>query len=566
MQLDLVDKSRFLRDAALRWQLLQTKEDCEANMLDFAEYMWPVVEPSRPFVRGWVLEAIADHLGAVTDGHIKRLLINVPPGFTKSLMTDVFWPAWEWGPRNRPSNRYVCFSYSSHLTERDNLRCRNVVQSDRYQKLWGDRVKLSAEQFTKVKFSNLHTGWKLATSVGGIGVGERGDRLIIDDPNKTEDMESEARRAFTKLWFTEVIPDRLNSQGDSAVVVIQQRLHDEDVSGIAIERGMGYTHLMVPMYYEPRVYCNGWAGDQIKTFTAGHPLYDANKIKEDKVFWRDPRTEDGELAWPARFPLEVCEQLRNDKGPTAWVGQYQQSPKMRGGNIIKDEYWQEWKEAQFPNLEYVLASLDSAYTEKETNDPSALTIWGVFRDNAPGLALPNGTIVERKGNRRVVLLHAWRKWLEFNKLVRTVIANCTVDKEIIKDDEGAALRRFPVDRLIIEGRASGISVAQEMMRLYGFTGRFGIECIPPCGDKVARVHSIENIFAQKLVYAPNRPFAEMVIDEVTKFPNHRHDDLTDSTSMAIRYLRDIGLLAHDNEFEADEADEFAYRSALQPLY
>jgi hypothetical protein len=285
MQLDAVEKSQFLKQVVQRGRLLQIKERCENSMLDFVEHVWPVVEPSRPFVRGWVLEAIADHLRAVTEGHIKRLLINVPPGFTKSLMTDCFWPAWEWGPRNMPSNRYVCFSYSSHLTERDNLRTRNVVQSQRYQSLWGDRVKLSQEQFTKVKFSNLQTGWKLATSVGGIGVGERGDRLIIDDPNKTEDMESEALRNSTKLWFTEVIPDRLNDQKNSAIVIIQQRLHDEDVSGIALEREMGYTHLCVKMYHEVMPYFNGWTptsdGLRIKTFIGGIASVDDGTITSE---------------------------------------------------------------------------------------------------------------------------------------------------------------------------------------------------------------------------------------------------------------------------------------------
>lgn len=950
MQLDTVEKSHFLRQVLARGKTLQVKERCENDMLAFVEHVWPVVEPSRPFIRGWVLEAIADHLRAVTEGHIKRLLINVPPGFTKSLMTDCFWPAWEWGPRNMPSMRYVCFSYSSHLTERDNIRCRNIVQSDRYQSLWGDRVVLNPEQFTKIKFSNKATGWKLATSVGGIGVGERGDRLIClpynesiltdlgwlpiglvvegkypvqvagwhdgrliwqdiekyernklskkvvvlrfaggslratedhpificdkgwveagkvfrgdkvlslvqdgipsqvvarreedlllsevpglgsvgrgreankvplhslreglpsssfpsvldsrwgvlfsllpragqsrskqpnvgwgrralrmqalwkrvlseggrgasrslllqglsrhcsayrktkkdllavwqrvysalerefvlysrlqecsafstnagfgewpvhtwpaptsvsvrvddnvsgqdsrarrgvlcplrydtggarkealcsphrlrqgqfesqeldhglpllsredartgagtkeveilsvevdkeppeivynvrvapahnyfaegilvhncDDPNKTDDMESEAIRNTTKLWFTEVIPDRLNDQKESAIVVIQQRLHREDVSGIALAREMGYTHLEVKMYYEPTTRINGWVpteeGARVKTFLGGITNLDGKDITFDpektEVFWEDPRTEDGELAWPERFSLLTCERLRNDKGPTAWVGQYQQSPKARGGNIIKDEYWQLWEEDKFPNLEYILASLDTAYTEKETNDPSALTIWGLFRESRPLSILRDGRVIDRQGAPRVILLHAWRQWLDFHKLIESVIYCCTTGKDILKDADGLPMRRFAVDRLLIEGKASGISVAQEMMRLYGFSGKFGIEVIDPrkFGDKVARVHAIEHMFSQGLVYAPARRYADLVIEETTNFPNHEHDDLTDSTSMALRYMREIGMLVHNDEYEERETEEMAYKTNLQPLY
>src|SRR5258708_37733794 len=155
---------------------LMQKSRCEASLMEFCDYVWPVVEPAIPFVKGWAIEAIAEHLQAVTDGHITRLLMNVPPGFTKSLMTDVFWPAWEWGPKNMPWLRYVCASYSNHLTERDNMRCRNIVISDRYKALWGKRFIISNEQFTKIKFANEKTREKLATCVRRSGVGQRREK------------------------------------------------------------------------------------------------------------------------------------------------------------------------------------------------------------------------------------------------------------------------------------------------------------------------------------------------------------------------------------------------------
>src|SRR5437879_541448 len=121
----------------------------ETKLIDFIEYVWPVVEPATPFVRGWAIDAICEHLEAVTSGEITRLLINVPPGFTKSLITDVFWPAWEWGPRNMPHMRYVCASYAQHLTVRDNNRFRNVISNRRFKKHWGTRFGQRFE--TKVK-------------------------------------------------------------------------------------------------------------------------------------------------------------------------------------------------------------------------------------------------------------------------------------------------------------------------------------------------------------------------------------------------------------------------------
>ena len=315
------EKLAQIARAIKRLRLLEEASQYEDSLIEFASYVWPVVEPAIPFIRGWAIDAIAEHLEAVTYGYIKKLLINVPPGFSKSLLTDVFWPAWEWGPKNMPHLRYVCASYSNHLTERDNLRCRNIVCSDRYRRLWGDRFGVSNEQFTKIKFQNTKTGWKLATSVGGIGVGERGDRFIIDDANNTMEMESEVTRTTTNMWFTEVVPDRLNSQTNSAIVVIQQRLHEDDVSGVALEREMGYTHLCIPMEYEPTRHCVTVLG------------LDEN---DDEIVWEDPRSEDCELAWPERFPQKAVDDLKRDKGPYAFAGQYQQSPEVRGGSIRRE--------------------------------------------------------------------------------------------------------------------------------------------------------------------------------------------------------------------------------------
>lgn len=531
------------------------REPCEQKLVNFVKYIWPVIEPSRDFMSGWVVEAICDHLQAVTDGHIRRLLINVPPGFTKSTLVGVMWPAWEWGPRSMPSTRYICASYSEHLSVRDNMRCKNIVMSDRYQDLWKDRFQVAPDLMSKIKFGNNKTGWKLATSVGGVGVGERGDRFIIDDPHNTMDMESEAARDTTKMWFTEVVPDRLNNQEKSAIVIIMQRLHEDDVSGTAISRNMGYTHLMVPMYHDTGRHCRTYWG------------FKAGEDEEGPYSWTDPRTEEGELAWPERFPQYICSELERDKGPYAWASQYQQSPEPRGGSIIKRDYWKMWGEPFYPNCEYILASLDTAYTTKESNDPSALTIWGVYREEHDTVV--NGRIIKVKGDTKVMLLYAWTKRLEFNELVQQVIDTCTKDSRKIPGP------RFNVDRVIVEAKASGISVAQELRRLCSLDGKFGVELVKLKGsmDKVARLHSVQHLFAEGMVYAPGYPdtgmwreFSGMVIDEISIFPHGSHDDLVDSTSMAMRYLRDNGFMVRSEEKELDENEEMMYRGPGMPLY
>jgi hypothetical protein len=176
--------------------------------------LWPVIEPGRKFVRGWAIEAICDHLEAVTRPHHPAAHERAP-GLMKSLSTDVFWPAWEWGPKNRPDLRYIGASYSQDLTIRDNRRCRQLIESPVYQEMWGDRFHLVADQNAKVRYDTDKRGFKIATSVGGLSTGERGDRFVIDDPHNVKGAESEAKLDEAAQWFTEVVPTRVNDLKDA---------------------------------------------------------------------------------------------------------------------------------------------------------------------------------------------------------------------------------------------------------------------------------------------------------------------------------------------------------------
>ena len=266
----------------------------------------------------------------------------------KSLMTNVFWPAWEWGPRNMPHLRYVCASHSMNLATRDSTKMRRLIVSDWYQSLWGDRVVLTGDQNAKTKFENTSTGFREAVAAGGI-TGARGDRVIIDDPLSVEDASSDAVRESRKEWFLEAVPTRLNNPDRSAIIVIMQRLHEEDTSGLIIDKELGYDHIMLPMRFEP------------------------NRSMPTLLGVEDRRTEAGELLFPERFPEDVVERDERVMGPYAAAGQLQQNPEPRGGGIIKREWWQKWERKSYPPFDFILASLDTAYTVKEENDPSALT-------------------------------------------------------------------------------------------------------------------------------------------------------------------------------------------------
>jgi predicted phage terminase large subunit-like protein len=343
------------------------KVNAEESLRSFIELTWDRLEPARPFVTGWAVDAICEHLEAVTSGQLTRLLINVPPGCMKSLTTDVFWPAWEWGPRNMPSTRYVCASYSEALTIRDNRRCRNLITGEKYQGLWGDNFRLMADQNAKVKFENEHTGFKLATSVSGLGTGERGDRFIVDDAHNVKESESDVKRESVLQWFTEVVPTRINDSEKSAIIVIMQRVHEADVSGLILANELDYEWLCLPMEYEKRHRCFTSVPDNLGTQpqTVGRvqladeslpiwvtpeefPSLDVPAEFEPEwapLYPRDPRTEEGELLWPERFSERYLEEelkpmFRSWGGTYAEAGQLQQRPAPRGGGDFKAEHFQ----------------------------------------------------------------------------------------------------------------------------------------------------------------------------------------------------------------------------------
>ena len=312
------------------------KRKCELSLSAFVKQSWSIIEPGQAYVHGWHIDFICSHLEAITNGHMledgtpyNRLLVNVPPGTMKSLLIGVFWPAWEWGPRNMPHLRYVCASHSQDLAVRDGLRMRRLVQSEWYQKHWGDRVKLTGDQNQKTKFENMATGFRQAAAAGSI-TGSRGDRVIIDDPLSVDDAASEAVRTSTKTWFLEAVPTRLNNPKSSAIVVVMQRLHEEDVSGVILEKDLGYDHIMLPMRYDP------------------------SRSMPTVLGYADPREMDGELLFPQRFPVEVVDRDEKAMGPYATAGQFQQTPEPRGGGIIKREWWQLWDHDVYPAMDYVV--------------------------------------------------------------------------------------------------------------------------------------------------------------------------------------------------------------------
>ncbi len=285
------------------------------SLAAFVREAWHVLEPGSEYIHGWHIDAICAHLEAITDGRITRLLINVPPGTMKSLIVSVFWPAWEWGPRGLAWMRYLTTSYSESYVKRDSRRMRDLVQSDWYRSLWPE---VSLVRSGEASFANSATGFREGVPFQSL-TGGRGHRVLIDDPHSTETAESPAERQRTTRIFRESVPSRLVDPKTSAIVVIMQRLHEEDVSGQCIKLGLGYEHLMLPMEFEPERRCRTSIG------------------------FEDPRTYENELLFPERFPREVVDRDKRPMGSYAVAGQFQQRPVPREGGLFK----REWFEGKF---------------------------------------------------------------------------------------------------------------------------------------------------------------------------------------------------------------------------
>lgn len=560
---ELIERAK----AKAQLELLVSKRQCEASLVEFVRQAWPVVEPSNPYVHGWHVDAVAMHLEAVQEGDINRLLVNIPPGMMKSLLTSVFFPAWVWGPRNQPALRFLCTAHNQNLAIRDSLKMRRLVTSEWYQKRWGATVRITSDQSAKTKFENTATGFREAVAFESM-TGSRGDIVILDDPHSVDSAMSDAQRESTITTFLEALPTRLNNPEHSSIIVIMQRLHEQDVSGVILEKNLPYTHLMLPQEFDPNRKCT------------------------TEIGFEDPREDEGELLFPERFPREVVERDKQVLGPYGYAGQFQQSPAPRGGGIVKREWWQLYDDAEarsqgvpnagrYPPMDFIIASLDPAYTEKQENDPSALTVWGIFQrggSQARRILTQKGDISEVIDDRDtipgVMLMHAWAKRLPIHgpEILREPGETDIAYKLRQKASWGLVehiidtCNRYNIDKLLIEAKGPGLSVAQEIKRL-NRTTTWNVELVNPGNaDKVARAYAVQPVFSSGAVYAPDKSWAEAVITEWEQFPRGKHDDLVDSTTQVLRYMRERNLLKRPEEVVRDIQNNASYRPQAKVIY
>lgn len=483
-------------------QRLEFLEECEdaKDLRTFAQRSWELLEPATSFVWNWHLDYIAEHLQLVRSGAIRRLIINVPPQTSKSRFVTVFFPAWWWS--SDPSRRFLSVSYSGGalgLATAHSMERRRVLDSEWYKTTFGN---FAWTQFTQQQYENDIGGRMVATSTGATATGKGFHVLVLDDLLNPKKAESDAERATALKFVDQTLRSRLSDQITGAIIIVEQRLHEEDVTGhmIKLEPGV-WTHIRIPM-----------------------------EAEEDEE-WRFPisrrvvRRKKGELLWPARFPASVVESLKRGLGKRAYGAQYQQRPSPAEGIIFNPTDWRYYvrdpKNAHdevtvAPQFDEEVMTVDCAFKEATDSDNVAIQAWGCVG--------PRSYMTMRNTCKRG---YSATKWA-----IREMKA-----------------RRPRISVCLIEDKANGSAVIEELKRAnLGMT----IVAVEPEGGKVARAWAAQPEQEAGNCYLPEDDPEQSIRDkylgegesstaifvgDCAKFPVVEHDDDIDAFTQFVNWRR-----------------------------
>lgn len=434
------------------------------------------LNPQASFIPGRYIELLASVLEKCRDGKSKRLILNLPPRTLKSHAASVVYPAWLLG--HDPSKQIICASYGQDLADKHARDCRTLMSSAFYRGLF-PRTVLSPNKLSVNDFMTTLQGSRMSTSVNGVLTGRGGDILILDDILKPDDALSETRRKAANDWYFNTLLSRLNSKENGIIIIVMQRLHQDDLVGEVTERE-DWDLLSLPAIAQ-----------HDECYPIDGPLWGGAFIRKA-----------GEALHPERDSVATYEAIRETVGEYNFQSQYQQSPLPREGGLIKREWIRYYDPEELPErFSYLLQSWDTAQKDGEMNDFSVCTTWGLF-------------------DGRYYLLHTFRKRCTFPVLKRAVVD---------------LYNRLRPAKLLIEDKSSGISLVQELQS----EGVYGIEAYKPLpgSDKHIRLAAQSIKFEAGHVYLPrNEPWLDEYVQEIIGFPGSKYDDQVDSTTQALDYL------------------------------
>jgi predicted phage terminase large subunit-like protein len=437
----------------------------------FVMRVFETVSPGDIFLQNWHIDAMAYAAELVICGQTKRLIATVPPRHLKSIIFSVALPAYLLG--NDPTKRIICVSYSNELAIKHALDFRAVVGSEWYRRVF-PKTRVSKEKDTQFETMTTARGYRFATSLGGTLTGRGADLIVLDDPQKPEEALSEVQRNSAAQWFDTTLLSRLDSKSEGAVVVVMQRLHEDDLAGRLLEKG-AWEHLKIAAIAEE----------------------DARiPIDPRRVFKRKA----GTVIDPCRESREDLERLRHSMGELFFSAQYQQEPIPLAGNLIKADWF---KYYECPPLQtyadLLVISIDTAMKGSPFADYSVATMWLARGDNA-------------------YLLDLWRDRVDYPELRRAI--------NLFRE-------RYPSAVFLIEDKGSGTSLLQDLRS----ENKVPI-AINPEGDKITRLAAVSPQFESGAIWLPkNASWLSSFKAELLGFPNVKYDDQVDSTSQALSWIK-----------------------------
>jgi len=438
---------------------------------------------------------LADMLMAIEQGEKDRICVNIPPRHGKSQLVSIFFPAWFLG-RN-PNKKVMMVSHTTDLAVDFGRKVRNLIAVDAYKSIF-PTVNLASDSKSAGRWNTSVGGEYYACGVGSALAGRGADLLLVDDPHSEQDVINGNFSVFEKAyeWYTFGARTRLMPGG--RVAIIQTRWHMDDLTGRVV-RDMGQNERADEF--------------EVIEFPA---ILDIKDAKTGKSVQKP--------LWPEFFDLDALLRTKASMPTFQWNAQYQQEPTAEEAALIKREWWNIWTKEDPPKCEYLIMSLDSAAEKHNRADFTALTTWGVFFN-------------EDTDAYNIILLNSIKKRLEFPELKQLAL-------EEYADWEP--------DSFIVEKKSSGVAIFQEMRRMglpvQEYTPHRG------SGDKLARLNSVADIVASGIVWVPETRWAEEVVEEIAGFPFMSHDDLVDSTVMALMRFRQGGFI----RLPTDEPDDIRY--------
>ena len=436
----------------------------------FMVKVFETVSQGDVFLPNWHLDAMTYAAELVIRGKTKRLITTVPPRHLKSIIFSVALPAFPLG--QDPTKRVICVSYSNELAVKHANDFRVVINSDWYRRVF-PRTRVSAEKDNQNEIMTTARGYRLATSLNGTLTGRGANVIVLDDPQKPDEALSEAYRNSAGRWFDTTLLSRLDSKSEGAVVLVMQRLHEDDLVGRLIEKG-GWHHLKIAAIAE-----------QEECIPIG-----TNRHYRRRV---------GTAIDPRRESIEDLDRLRQSMGELFFSAQYQQEPIPLAGNLIKAEWFKKYDVTPTPQYNDLLViSVDTAMKGDPAADYSVATVW-----------LSRGDYC--------YLLDLWRERVDFPSLKRAV--------QRLRE-------KYPGASLLIEDKGSGTSLIQELKE-----NDIAAIPITPDGDKQSRLAKVSARFEAGAVFFPEaRPWLDAFKAELLGFPNSRYDDQVDSVSQALIWV------------------------------